>query len=147
MTIPGVDMLAAVSIVAAVGDFCRFASADKLVACLGLNPRVRQSGNTAPVHGRMTKAGRAQARGMLVEAAWAAVRAPGPLRAFYHRVRARRGFQIAVAAAARKITVLAWHLITTTRTTPSPAPASSPTNDASSSSPPDFRPTAARTGV
>jgi transposase len=111
MTIPGVDMLAAISIVAAVGDFSRFASADKLVAYLGLNPRVRQSGNTAPVHGRITKAGRAQARGMLVEAAWAAVRAPGPLRAFYHRVRARRGFQIAVVAAARKITVLAWHLI------------------------------------
>jgi transposase len=111
MTIPGVDMLAAISIVAAVGDFSRFASADKLVAYLGLNPRVRQSGNTAPVHGRITKAGRAQARGMLVEAAWAAVRAPGPLRAFYHRIRARRGFQIAVVAAARKITVLAWHLI------------------------------------
>jgi transposase len=111
MTIPGVDAIAAISIVAAVGDFSRFTSPDKLVSYFGLNPKVRQSGNTAPVHGRISKAGRAQARGVLVEAAWSAVRAPGPLRAFYQRVRTRRGFQIAVVAAARKMTVLAWHLI------------------------------------
>jgi transposase len=98
--------------VAAVGDFSRFPSADKLVAYFGLNPKVRQSGNSAPVHGRISKAGRAQARGVLVEAAWSAVRSPGPLRAFYQRIRARRGFQVAVVATARKMTVLAWHLTT-----------------------------------
>ena len=112
MTIPGVDAIAGIAIVAAVGDFARFDDPDKLVAYLGLNPRVRQSGNSAPVHGRISKAGRAQARGVLVEAAWSASRAPGPLRAFYQRVKARRGFQIAVVATARKMTVLGWHLIT-----------------------------------
>jgi transposase len=112
MTIPGVDAIAAISIVAAVGDFTRFASADKLVAYVGLNPKVRQSGNSAPVHGRISKAGRAHVRGVLVEAAWSASRAPGPLRAFYQRVRARRGFPTAVVATARKMTVLAWHLVT-----------------------------------
>ena len=49
---------------------------------------------------------------MLVEAAWAASKTPGPLRAFYQRVRARRGMQIAVVATARKLAVLCWHLIT-----------------------------------
>ena len=77
-----------------------------------MNPKVRQSGNSAPVHGRISKAGRAQVRGMLVEAAWSASRAPGPLRAFYQRIKARRGFQTAVVATARKMTVLAWHLVT-----------------------------------
>jgi len=48
---------------------------------------------------------------MLVEAAWSASKAPGPLRAFYQRVRARRGMQIAVVATARKLAVLCWHLI------------------------------------
>ena len=48
---------------------------------------------------------------MLVEAAWVAVKTPGPLRAFYERVRARRGMQIAVVATARKLTVLCWHMI------------------------------------
>jgi transposase len=112
MTIPGVDAIAAISIVAAVGDFTRFADADRLVAYVGLNPKVRQSGNSAPVHGRISKAGRAHVRGVLVEAAWSASRAPGPLRAFYQRIRARRGFQVAVVATARKMTALAWHLIT-----------------------------------
>jgi transposase len=49
---------------------------------------------------------------MLVEAAWVAVKTPGPLRAFYERVRARRGIQIAVVATARKLAVLCWHMIT-----------------------------------
>jgi transposase len=112
MTIPGVDAVGAISILAAVGDFHRFGDAHKLVAYFGLNPKVRQSGNSAPVHGRISKAGRAHARGVLVEAAWSAARAPGPLRAFYQRIRARRGFQVAVVATARKMTILAWHLIT-----------------------------------
>src|SRR5215218_5961413 len=111
MTIPGVDAVVAVSIVAAVGDFARFASPDKLVAYFGLNPRVRQSGGQPASHGRITKAGRAHARGMLVEAAWVATKCPGPLRAFYQRVKARRGAQIAVVAAARKLAVLCWNLI------------------------------------
>ena len=64
------------------------------------------------MHGRITKAGRAQARGVLVEAAFSASPAPGPLRAFYQRVKARRGFQIAIVATARKMTVLCWHLVT-----------------------------------
>lgn len=112
MTIPGIDAIAGISIVAAVGDFFRFNDPDKLVAYIGLNPKVRQSGNSAPVHGRISKTGRGHVRGVLVEAAWSASRAPGPLRAFYQRVNARRGFQKAVVATARKMTVLAWHLVT-----------------------------------
>ena len=72
---------------------------------------MRQSGGQPASHGRITKAGSAHARGMLVEAAWSASKAPGPLRAFYQRVCASRGMQIAVVAAARKLTVLCWHLI------------------------------------
>ena len=111
MTIPGVDATVALSIVAAVGDFGRFPHPQRLVSYLGLNPRVRQSGNQPASHGRITKRGRAHARGMLVEAAWVAVRTPGPLRAFYERIRSRRGMQIAVVATARKLAVLCWHLI------------------------------------
>ena len=111
MTIPGVDATVALSIVAAVGDFTRFRTPDKLVSYFGLNPKVRQSGGQPASHGRITKAGRAHARGMLVEAAWSASKAPGPLRAFYQRVRARRGMQVAAVATARKLAVLCWHLI------------------------------------
>ena len=77
MTIPGVDATVALSIVAAVGDFGRFRSPEQLVSYLGLNPRVRQSGGQPASHGRITKQGRAHARGMLVEAAWSRGEDPG----------------------------------------------------------------------
>jgi transposase len=63
-------------------------------------------------HGRISKQGAAQARQMLTEAAIVAVSTPGPMRAFYERVRARRGAQIAIVAVARKLAVLFWHLLT-----------------------------------
>jgi transposase len=47
-----------------------------------------------------------------VEAAWAAARAPGPLRAFFLRIRSRRGQHVAAVATARKLAVLIWHLLT-----------------------------------
>jgi transposase len=98
-------------VVAAVGDVTRFRTPERLVAYLGLHPRVRQSGGQPASHGRITKAGSAHARGMLVEAAWSAARTPGPLRAFYQRVANRRGVQVAVVATARKLVVVCWHLV------------------------------------
>ena len=112
ITITGVNLTVATGIVAAIGDIRRFKSPQKLVSYFGLNPRVRQSGLGAAHHGRISKIGRSHARAMLVEAAWAAAKAPGPLRAFFVRVRARRGHQIAAVAVARKLTVLCWHLLT-----------------------------------
>jgi transposase len=112
MTIPGIDMVVAVGLLAAIGPIDRFTSPGRLVAFLGLNPSVHQSGNSPARHGRITKQGPCHARTMLVEAAWQAVRGPGPLRAFYERVRGRRGTHVAAVAAARKIAVIVWHLLT-----------------------------------
>jgi len=111
MTIPGVDATVALALAAAVGDFARFRRSEQLVSYLGLNPRVRQSGSQPAAHGRITKQGRAHARGMLVEAAFTAAKIPGPLRAFFERVRARRGTQIAIVATARKLVCLCWTMI------------------------------------
>jgi transposase len=111
MTIPGVDMTVALAMKAAIGEVTRFDEPQKLVSYLGLNPSVRQSGPGPAYHGRITKQGRGHARGMLVEAAWAAARAPGPLRAFFLRVRARRGQHVAAVATARKLAVVIWHLL------------------------------------
>ena len=112
MTITGVNLTVAAGLVAAIGDIGRFSSPQKLVSYFGLNPRVRQSGLGAAHHGRISKVGRSHARAMLVEAAWAAAKAPGPLHAFFVRIRARRGHQIAAVAVARKLAVLCWHLLT-----------------------------------
>jgi transposase len=108
LTISGVNVTVAISLIAAIG---RFRSAQKLVSYFGLNPSVRQSGLAPARHGHITKIGRAHARGMLVEAAWSAAHTPGPLRAFFLRIRARRGMQIAAVAAARKLAIIAWHVL------------------------------------
>ncbi|WP_245461530.1 hypothetical protein [Mesorhizobium sp. M6A.T.Ce.TU.002.03.1.1] len=59
----------------------------------------------------MTKQGRGHARGMLVEAAWAAARSPGPLRAFYKRIASRRGKHIAAVATARQLAMIIWQML------------------------------------
>jgi transposase len=112
LTVTGVNLIVAAGLVAAIGEVRRFPEPQKLVSYVGLNPRVRQSGLGLAQHGCISKRGRSHARAMLVEAAWAAAKAPGPLRAFFLRVRARRGHQIAAVAVARKLAVLCWHLLT-----------------------------------
>jgi transposase len=112
VTIPGVNLITAATLMAVIGDVRRFPSARKLVGYLGLDPRVRQSGNCSARTGHISKEGAASARRVLCEAAQAALRTPGPLRAFGARVTARRGRQIAVVAVARKLASLAWRLLT-----------------------------------
>jgi transposase len=112
LSVPGVNVQTAATFMASIGDISRFSSPRKLVSYLGLDPRVRQSGNGPARHGRISKAGASEARHMLGEVAWKVMQTPGPLRAFFERVRARRGPQIAATATARKLTVLFWHMLT-----------------------------------
>ena len=113
LTVPGVDMITAATFMAFVGDIARFCTPRQLVGYFGLDPKVRQSGSGPARHGRISKEGASEARHVLCEAAKAAARTPGPLRAFAHRVRARRGSNIATVAVARKLCVLFWHLLST----------------------------------
>jgi transposase len=71
----------------------------------------RQSGEAPARSGRISKRGSASARGALDEAAWSVMKQPGPLRAFYERVRARRGYGRAIVATAPKLTVLFWCML------------------------------------
>ena len=112
MTVPGVNVITAATFVAAIGDVTRFATPRRVVGYLGLDPRVRQSGPGPAKHGRISKQGSAPARYALVEAAWSVIRQPGPLRAFYERIRVRRGHQVAIVATARKLACLFWCLLT-----------------------------------
>jgi transposase len=101
-----------VSVVDGGGGHQADSSPRQLVAYLGLDPKVRQSGDEPPRHGSISKRGNAQARSVLVEAAWIAVRQPGPLHAFAERIRARKGGQVAAVAVARKLACLCWQLLT-----------------------------------
>ena len=87
MTIPGVDMIVALAMKAAIGEVSRFDESQKLVKLSRPEPSVRQSGPGPAYHGRITKQGRGHARGMLVEAAGRRQRTRA-IRAFFLRVRA-----------------------------------------------------------
>jgi transposase len=115
LSVPGVGMITAATFLAQIGtapgDINRFTSPRKLIGYLGLDPRVRQSGN-GPAHtGRISKEGASAVRHMLGESALTAIRSPGPLRAFYLRIRSRRGHPIAIVATAAKMAKLFWHLL------------------------------------
>jgi len=112
MSVPGVAMITAATFLAQVGEIDRFATPRQLVGYLGLDPRVRQSGNGAAFTGRISKEGSVLVRHVMVEAAHSAIRTPGPLRAFHERVRSRRGHAVAIVATARKMVSLFWHLLT-----------------------------------
>jgi transposase len=111
MTVPGVNLICAATFIAAVGDPRRFLTSRKLVAYLGLDPKIRQSGDAPARSGRISKRGSAAARWALVEAAWSVVLQPGPLHAFYDRTRARRGHGKAIVATARKLAILFWCML------------------------------------
>jgi transposase len=113
MTIPGVGPVTALAIVSVIGDVSRFPSSRQLVGYLGLDPRVRQSGEGRARTGRISRAGQAHARGLLIEAAHSAIKTPGPVRAFYSRIAARRGAQVALVATARKLATICWQLLST----------------------------------
>jgi hypothetical protein len=100
MSVPEVNVQTAATFMASIGDIRRFSSPRKLVSYLGLDPRVHQSGSTPARHSHISKAGASETRHMLGEVAWKVTLTPGPLRAFFERIRARRGPQIAATATA-----------------------------------------------
>src|SRR6266496_149502 len=70
--LPGLGVLSVMSVLAAIGDITRFPSAKHLVGYAGLGASVHDSGETHR-GGHITKEGRSDLRGVMVEAAWVAV--------------------------------------------------------------------------
>jgi transposase len=75
MTLKGVKVIVAATLIAEIGDFRRFATAAHFMSFLGLTPSIYASGDGAR-RGRITKAGNARLRRLLTEAAWAYFRTP-----------------------------------------------------------------------
>lgn len=111
MTLPGVDVTAAQTLLAAWGEVERFHDGDQAASYLGLVPRTRQSAERC-YQGPITKAGNGPARWVLVQAAQHLGRHPGPLGVFFRRLKQKKGHNVAVVAAARKLAVIAWRMLT-----------------------------------
>jgi transposase len=110
VTMPGVDVVVAMALVAAIGDVTRFRDGDHVAGYLGLVPSTRQSGEHC-YHGPITKSGHSQARSMMIQAAHHLMKTPGPLGAFVRRLARRKGYCVAVVAAARKMVTIAFLML------------------------------------
>jgi len=110
MTVPGVGYYSALLIRSEIGDVKRFPSAKQLCSYAGLVPSTYASGNTC-YHGHITKQGSRWLRWTLIEAAIHAVKRPGPLRRFYHKVERKKGGKVAKVATARKLLEWMYHIL------------------------------------
>lgn len=109
-TIPGFDTLSALMFIAEAGDIDRFGNADQLAAYTGLVPRVRASGGSTYT-GRITKQGPKHLRWILVQCAWAAIKASPNLRETFCIISRKKSQKVAIVAVARKLATIAYHVL------------------------------------
>jgi transposase len=113
-TIPRVGRIAALTFLAAVDDVDRFSSSRKLVSYSGLAPTVRSSGERTE-YGSISREGRRELRAVWVQIAHLVAidtsRATHPLRIWFNKVARRRGRKTATVALARRLLVIAYHVL------------------------------------
>lgn len=113
-TMPGVGRIGSMTLLAAVDKIERFPSARKLVGYSGLAPTVRASGERVE-YGSISREGRSELRGVWVQIAHLVARDRSPearpLRSWYLRTAKRRGVKTAMVALARKLLVIAYHIL------------------------------------
>lgn len=111
-SVPGVGFKIGSVILAEIGDISQFIGPKQLVSWAGLTPAVYESaGKTA--HAHITQRGSKYLRTALIEAAQGIAHGkPNPLKLFFLRIRARKGYKKAIVALARKVLALIHHLLT-----------------------------------
>ena len=110
LQVPGIGVINALILLAAIGDITRFPSAKQLVGYAGLGASVHASGQTYQT-GHITKQGRKEMRAALVEAAWMAVEHHPYWKEQFERLARRIGKKKAIVAIARKLLVIIWHVL------------------------------------
>jgi transposase len=104
LQIPGIGVINALVLLAAIGDITRFPTAKQLVGYAGLGASVHASGETYQT-GHITRQGRKEIRAALVESAWMAVEHHSYWKAQFERLSSRIGKKKAIVAIARKLLV------------------------------------------
>jgi len=108
-SIPGVGPASSAAIVATVSDIRRFDHPKRLVAYLGLDCRVHESGSSVRGKGYLTKKGDGLLRHALFMAAFIAARRNPDLKAYYERKRAEGMHHTAILCAVeRKLVHIIW---------------------------------------
>jgi len=112
LQLSGFGVIVSMTVLSAIGDVSRFASAKKLVGYSGLGAGVHDSGKEH-IEKRITKSGRKELRWALVEAAWRAIRISAYWKEQYEKyLRRMRKPNQAIVVIARKLLVVVWHVLT-----------------------------------
>lgn len=109
----GIRHITAYAIAAVVGDISRFRTAKQLVAYVGLNPKVNDSGITKGAR-KLAHNGRKDLRALMTQGAQAVLRQnPGgnTLARWGQALAFRRGKCLAIIAVARKMITTVWYLM------------------------------------
>lgn len=113
-TMPKVGRIASLTLLAAVDDIRRFPNSRKLIGYSGLAPTVRSSGERTQ-YGSISREGRSELRAVWVQIAHLvardSTRSTAALRRWYGQVAKRRGHRTAVVALARRLLVIAYHVL------------------------------------
>jgi transposase len=114
MKLLGIGLVSAFALLATIGDIRRFDTPAKLVAYVGLNPGLRESGRGKHVKLGIGKRGRGDLRHLLIEGAQSVLKygRATPLGKWGWKIFSAKGSRnVAVAAVARKQLVRVWHLL------------------------------------
>jgi hypothetical protein len=108
--LPGIGLLTAITVLAAIGDIRRFPDADHLVGYAGLGASVHESGGVRNT-GHITKHGRRDLRRVLVDAANHAVQDHPFWKTELARLQPRLGRSRTVVRIARQLLLAVWHVL------------------------------------
>jgi len=100
-TIPGIGPKSAAMLIAITGNFKKFENYKQLVAYVGLNPRIFESGTSVKGRGHISKMGTGRLRKLLYLCSWSAKRHNTYCKEMYERLKAKnkpeRVIKVAIA--------------------------------------------------
>jgi len=111
MQLPGLGVITAMTVLAAIGDIHRFACAKHLASYSGLTPGWEQSGTKNRGKG-VTKEGRKELRWAMVEVAQRAVKSDPVWKHRFQEMQKRMHRNQAIVAIARRLLELVWYVLT-----------------------------------
>jgi transposase len=109
----GIRLISPYALMAIIGDIKRFKTPKKLVAYIGLQPKVSDSGEKK-YSGSITKTGRRELKAILVECAQAIIQyapADHPLVKWAKKLSFRKTKNTVIIAVARKLVTAIWYIL------------------------------------
>jgi transposase len=110
-TIPGCQAYSSLALASRIGSIERFPRPGSLPNYWGLTPGCRNSGEATDRLGSITKQGSGMARFILGQLVLHVLRRDPWMKAWYGRIKKRRGSKIARVAVMRRLATIIWHMV------------------------------------